>query len=163
MQDPPTMEDQASQGNPGTQATPATNQGQSSQATPLPNTVPSKDKGVIEPPNTCMVPTTSSMAATTSSMAPITSSMAATTTSFVAESSLGREAWERRPITRSVGKLYKNIWQWVLLALIDMFGLNKCLNVGSLFQVSSTKRLLMRCLWMCLKLISLPLIGSSYT
>ena len=95
--------------------------GSGSQATPLPHNAFNKGKGHMEPPSTSTVPTPSPMLATTPPMAPPTSSMAATTplvapssmeattsslphtTSFVAESSLGRESWERRRIARSVG------------------------------------------------------------
>ena len=69
------------------------------------NTQSNKDKRPMEAP---MVPSSSSMPVTTRPVAPLsmvsTPSSLAHTTSFVAESSLGRDAWERRPITRSVGK-----------------------------------------------------------
>lgn len=64
---------------------------------PLQRKAPNKGKGIIEPP------ITSSMVATPSGMVPSTSNVMPTS-SFVIESSLGREAWERRPLTRSVGK-----------------------------------------------------------
>lgn len=99
-QEPSTTEKEAIQGNEATRSTPAatratqTTAEQSSQAT---TNETNKGKQLMDPPSTFMVLPTSSMVATTSSLAP--------TSSFVAESSLGRETWERRPLTRSVGKL----------------------------------------------------------
>ncbi|MCO5582542.1 hypothetical protein L7F22_036439 [Adiantum nelumboides] len=86
-----------------------------------------KDKGPTEPPGTSTVPSTSSMPTTTPSRAPSTSSLPVDspsttpssmavptsslmhTTSFVAESSLGREVWERMTITRSSGLQYQPV------------------------------------------------------
>ncbi|KAI5080300.1 hypothetical protein GOP47_0005779 [Adiantum capillus-veneris] len=81
---------------------PSTEPGMSSLGTSIPHMAPSSN-----------VPTTSSLVHTTS---------------FVAESSLGREAWERRPITRSVvGFHYQTIVDVFLVDIsqIDNFALDR--------------------------------------
>ncbi|MCO5563617.1 hypothetical protein L7F22_017264 [Adiantum nelumboides] len=123
-----------------------------SQAIPL-----NKDKGHKEPPSTSRIPTSFSMPVTTSSMAPSTSYMPATTppmaptpssmvatssslvhtTSFVVESLLGRELWERRPITRSVGFQYQTIVDTLLMDIsqIDKFVLT---SINKFFATQKT-------------------------
>ncbi|MCO5557139.1 hypothetical protein L7F22_010696 [Adiantum nelumboides] len=111
-----------------------------SQATPLANSALDKGKGPTKPPGTSTILSTSSMPATTPSRAPSTSSLPAAspsttpssmavptlslmhTASFVAESSLGHEVWERRPVTRSVGLQYQT---FIDVLLVDVCQIDK--------------------------------------
>ncbi|MCO5609151.1 hypothetical protein L7F22_063373 [Adiantum nelumboides] len=126
-----------------------------SQATPLANNALDKGKGPTKPPGTSMIPSTSSMPATTPSRAPSTSSLLAVspsmtpssmvvptlslthTTSFIAESSLGREFWERRPITRSAGLQNQTVIDVLLVDVcqIDKFSLA---SINNFFATQKT-------------------------
>ncbi|MCO5609523.1 hypothetical protein L7F22_063751 [Adiantum nelumboides] len=126
-----------------------------SQATPLANNALDRGKGPTQPPGTTTVPNASSMIATTPSRAPSTSSLPAAspfttpssmavptsslmhTTSFVAESSLGREVWERKHVTRSVGLQYQTVIDVLLVDIcqIDKFALA---SINNFFATQKT-------------------------